>query len=172
MFFFKSPLPDTLHLRALDQVRELRYLATNQPTLQLIENADQILTVFGKIQKKAVHSLITHWLIKQAKAQLSDWLFTLARQHAFQINGISIRQQRTLWGSCTVNKRINLNFKLLFLPKTLVEHILLHELCHTEHFNHSRAFWQRLAQLDPFCQIHRKALKEAHVFLPKWIPMG
>jgi len=172
MALFKSPLPTELQLRAIEQSRDIRYVATTRTDLQLIEHADQGLTFLGQVQKKNVHHLLTQWLIRQAKCQLSDWLNRLTQQHAFQVHGISIRQQRTLWGSCTAQKRINLNFKLLFLPKSLTEHVLLHELCHTEHFNHSRAFWQRLTQLDPLCSLHREALKNAHLFLPSWIPMG
>lgn len=164
--------PTVLELRALNEQLNIRYLPTTQAQVRVIKNADQELTVLGKIQKHSVFSQLTHWIILQAKAVLPLWLNQLSNETQLSFTGLSIRQQRTVWGSCSSLKRINLNYKLLFLPPNLVKHILLHELCHTQHFNHSKAFWNLLGSLDPDCQTHKKALKGAHLLLPPWVPMG
>jgi len=174
---FKSPvrtkLPAGLELRALMQSFEIHYLSTQTTSKhQLIENANQQLTFLGKPKPTVVLPVLTDWLIKKARKHLSLWIHRLSVEKNLEFTGLSIRQQRTLWGSCTAAKRINLNYKLLFLPADLTEHILLHELCHTAHFNHSRAFWDLLKKLDPDCHRHRHQLKTAHEFLPPWIKMG
>lgn len=60
----------------------------------------------------------------------------------FEFNRISIRNQKTRWGSCSSNKNLNFNYKIVFLPDYLAEYIVIHELCHLKHFNHSKEFWE------------------------------
>ncbi|MEY3183244.1 MAG: hypothetical protein RLZ35_1229 [Pseudomonadota bacterium] len=166
-------LPLSLELRALRQSFDIQYQTTKENLKpQLIEHANQQLTFLGKPSTALVLSTLTDWLIKTARHHLSAWIYHLSVENNLAFTGLSIRQQRTLWGSCTAKKRINLNYKLLFLPRDLTEHIILHELCHTVHFNHSRHFWDLLKQLDPQCQQHRHQLKTAHLFLPPWVKMG
>ncbi len=81
---------------------------------------------------------------------------------------VSIRQQRTRWGSCSRGNSISLNAKLLFLPPELVEYVLLHELCHTRAMDHSARFWAIVAEHDPGFERHRRALKDAGRFVPPW----
>lgn len=168
-----TKLPVGLELHALMQSFEIHYLSTQTPSKHLlIENANQQLTFLGKPKPAVVLPVLTDWLIKKARKHLSLWIHRLSIEKDLRFTGLSIRRQRTLWGSCTAEKRINLNYKLLFLPADLTEHILLHELCHTAHFNHSRAFWNLLEKLDPHCHRHRHQLRTAHEFLPPWIKMG
>lgn len=165
-------LPTVLELRALEELLEIHYLPTTQPAVRVIKNASYELTVLGKIQKHSVFSQLTQWIIKQAKLHFPLWMTQLSQETQLMFSGLSIRQQRTLWGSCNSKQRINLNYKLLFLPPNLVKHIMLHELCHTRHFNHSKEFWQLLSSLDPNYTANREALKQAHLLLPAWVPMG
>ncbi len=82
--------------------------------------------------------------IRAAKLLLTKKLINLAEQYGFSINKVSIRNQKTRWGSCSSLNNINLNIKLVKLPGELVDYVLLHELVHTEIKNHSRAFWSEL----------------------------
>lgn len=83
----------------------------------------------------------------QARRLLVDRLRELAARHGFQYNRVSVKNQRTLWGSCTNRNNINLNVNLLRLPQELRDYVILHELVHTRHKNHSKAFWHALDQL-------------------------
>lgn len=71
----------------------------------------------------------------------------LARKHGFEYNRVSIRQQKTRWGSCSSLKNISLNAQLVRLPADLMDYVLLHELVHTRIYNHSPRFW---AELDRY----------------------
>lgn len=75
---------------------------------------------------------------------LVDRLRELAARHGFQYNRAMVKNQRTLWGSCSHRNNINLNINLLRLPEELRDYVILHELVHTRHKNHGRAFWQEL----------------------------
>jgi len=78
------------------------------------------------------------------KKRLTDRLNHLAEQHGFTYNKISIREQKTRWGSCSNNNNISLNYKLILLPKELIDYVILHELVHTRIHNHSKKFWTEL----------------------------
>jgi predicted metal-dependent hydrolase len=93
----------------------------------------------------------------------------LSKQTQLSFNEIQIRSQQSRWGSCSYAKNISLNDRLLFLPKELVSYVMLHELCHTKHLNHSASFWKLLAKWDPHYSEHRIRLRSAQEYLPTWI---
>ena len=78
----------------------------------------------------------------------------------FEINRITIRNQRTCWGSCSEHKNLNFNYKLLFLPRHLADYIIVHELCHLSELNHSSRFWDLVAQALPSYKEHRRELRK------------
>ena len=80
----------------------------------------------------------------KAKITLVNRLSELAEKHGFNYNKVFIKNQKTLWGSCSPKNNINLNMKLLKLPVELIDYVILHELVHTRINNHSRRFWAEL----------------------------
>lgn len=83
----------------------------------------------------------------EARRLLTGRLAELAARHGFRYNRVFIKSQRTLWGSCSARNNINLNIHLLRLPEELRDYVLVHELVHTRHKNHSRAFWRELDRI-------------------------
>ena len=81
---------------------------------------------------------------KEARKKIIRRLKELARQNGFTIRRISIRNQRTRWGSCSGKGDISLNIKLAILPQELFDYVIFHELVHTQIHNHSVKFWQEL----------------------------
>ena len=74
--------------------------------------------------------------------------------------GITYRRQKTIWGSCTIDGRINLNINLVKAPVEIIEYIYVHELVHLKIRNHSRQYWQKVESLLPDYKKHRKWLKD------------
>jgi len=103
-----------------------------------------------------------------AQERLVPWAWSLSRDAGLNPASISIRNQRTIWGSCNAQGRISLNQKLLFLKPHLVRYVILHELCHLEYRNHSALFWSFLEQVDPACKAHRKEIRSAQWSVPPW----
>jgi hypothetical protein len=83
----------------------------------------------------------------RARKLLVERLAELARRHGFAYHKVFVKNQRTLWGSCSSVNNINLNVKLAVLPDELRDYVILHELVHTRHKNHSKAFWTALNRL-------------------------
>jgi predicted metal-dependent hydrolase len=83
----------------------------------------------------------------------------LARIHNFTINNIILRNQRTIWGSCSYNNDISLNSHLAFLNDDLIDYVILHELVHTKIKNHSKRFWALLEQVLPNSKILNRQLR-------------
>ena len=82
------------------------------------------------------------------------------KTYNFQFNRVSIKDQKTCWGSCSSKKNLNFNYKILFLPQELADYIIVHELCHTEELNHSPKFWDLVAQTIPNHKTLRKQLNQ------------
>jgi predicted metal-dependent hydrolase len=82
-----------------------------------------------------------------AARQLKARLGHLAGRYGFKYNRVSIRNQKTRWGSCSPGNNISLNVKLVMLPPELMDYVILHELVHTRVHDHSRRFW---AELDRY----------------------
>jgi len=86
---------------------------------------------------------------EEAREVLVSRLRELARKFGYQFNRVTIRNQRTRWGSCSARNNISLNMKLALLPDVLRDFILLHELVHTKIKNHGKAFWAELLRVEP-----------------------
>lgn len=97
---------------------------------------------------------------EEAREKLGNRLSELAQKHNFQYNRVSIRNQKTRWGSCSSKDNISLNMKLLHLPEHLIDYILLHELVHTRVKNHSKSFWDELETVVPNARSIDKQLRE------------
>jgi hypothetical protein len=85
----------------------------------------------------------------RARRELPPQLLALAAQHGLQVRRVSIRNQRSRWGSCASSGHISLNFRLLLMPDFVREYILVHELMHMRQANHSIRFWRLVEAACP-----------------------
>lgn len=94
-----------------------------------------------------------------ASRELPAHLLALAATHGLAVTGVSVRNQRSRWGSCSRTGRIALNWRLLQMPDAVREYILLHELMHLREQNHSSRFWALVAAVCPTHDESRAWLK-------------
>ena len=85
----------------------------------------------------------------RAAAELPPRLLALAAQHGLTVNRVTIRNQRSRWGSCSSRGHITLNFRLMLMPPEVREYILIHELMHLKQANHSIRFWRLVEAAYP-----------------------
>jgi predicted metal-dependent hydrolase len=112
---------------------------------------------------------LQRWIAHKAHVHLVPWFGSISHDLALPCQQVAIRQQKTIWGSCSIRKTISLNSKLLFLPPPLVRYVFIHELCHTIHLNHSRDFWALVAQYEPDYQSLDANLRDARYLVPWWM---
>lgn len=128
------------------------------------------LVVTGDLEDHAAcKDALCRWLTRRARRALVPRLEELALPHRFAHGRVSVRQQRSRWASCSRRKAMSINARLLFLPPGVVDHVLLHELCHTMEMNHSPRFWTLLGYHDPECRAHRRLLRTAWTMVPTWL---
>lgn len=162
-------VPDRIELEACGEVWHLQRNGSGRaPVLE--NGGDGLITVTGDL--RAVDEVRRHlqdWLIERARAVLVPWLGQLADETGLSIRRVQIRRQRTRWGSCSRAGTISLNCCLLFQSPAVVRYLLLHELCHTRHMNHSQRFWCLVACHEPDCRQLDRALTRGWQSVPGWV---
>ncbi len=118
---------------------------------------------------EACRDALCRWLKRRAGERLIPRLAELAQRHGLRYQGVSVRIQRTRWGSCSKQGNISLNARLLLLPREAADYVLLHELCHTIHMDHSARFWALMQRHDPDFAAHKKLVRTSARALPTWL---
>ena len=98
-------------------------------------------------------------LAKKAKAYLPYRLEYFAKLYGYSYTKIRLSHAGTRWGSCSSNQTISLNIGLMQVPEPLRDYVIIHELAHLNHMNHSGEFWAEVAKHDPRYKTHRTKLK-------------
>ena len=162
--------PRELELQGIGEKWVVEYRPTTASRISVASHDDMRLVIFGPVDDAAACRAATkRWLARTARDRLVTRLWSIADEHGFQVNATSVRWQRTRWGSCSSRGNISINAKLLFLPRQLVDHVLLHELCHTVQLDHSSAFWSLFERYEPGCRAVRRDLRDAWRYVPPWI---
>jgi predicted metal-dependent hydrolase len=116
----------------------------------------------------ACYSALRRAVARAARQRLPMMLGGVEAETGWQASAVTIRRQRTRWGSCTTRRAISLNESLVFLPPTLVRYVLVHELAHTRRMDHSAVFWALVEQHDAAWRNQRRALRDAWRYVPGW----
>ncbi len=158
--------PSTIDLLCRQQQYNINQHTGTQNRAMLVA---ETLNLFCKNpSEKQLFQNLRCWLMTQAREEFSARLGGISKATGLEWNRLSIRGQKTRWGSCSVQGNLSLNFKMLFLPSDLVDHVLLHELVHTLEMNHSHRFWALMKKFDPKFNQHRAELRKAGQLLPGW----
>jgi predicted metal-dependent hydrolase len=99
------------------------------------------------------------WLKHAAKKYISERVKHLSERTGFICSRISIRGQKTRWGSCSTKGRLSFNFKLIRYRKEVIDYVILHELCHLKEMNHSKRFWMLVEKFCPDYENLKRELK-------------
>jgi hypothetical protein len=98
-------------------------------------------------------------LRERARRELPPRLLALAQQHGLTVSRVSIRNQRSRWGSCGRDGHICLNWRLLLMPPSVADYVLIHELMHLRRMDHSPAYWRLVAAACPDYEAARAWLR-------------
>lgn len=168
-------LPDEVVFPAVAEHWEVRYRATSSQSVRALRRRDPspersgLLMVSGDVSDRAACvRALNRFVDARARELLPRELGALGDAHSLRPTSVSVRHQRTRWGSCSTAGAVSLNRTLLFLPRELAVAIMLHELVHLVRHDHSEHFWSALEKVDPEARVHRRAMREAWRFVPPW----
>ena len=106
----------------------------------------------------AARLALKRWYMAEALRWCTVSAATLARQLGISYRRLTVRDQRTRWGSCSTSGALSFNYRLVMAPLVVLEYVVLHELCHRIELSHSRAFWRLVSA-------HRPSYREAIAWL-------
>ncbi len=172
-----GPRPDRITLPAIGEEWRLTYRAGRGDQLRLrIEEGMKPCALHFSLPTgpmtetdDRIAARLRQWLRSRADGALSPMIAELADQYGFSYTAVSFRNQKTRWGSCSAKGRLSINARLLFASPAACRHVLIHELVHTEHLDHSPAFRARLAAIDPDYRDHERELDQLGQRLPDWL---
>lgn len=161
-----SKLPPVQRLQTLSDGDQLPF-GGQMITLQSAAVARPTLT--GNVllipQNPAALSAVLHWADAQARRMLADRAADLSRQLALSPKALRITHAKGRWGSMSSRGTLSLNRALIHCPPAVVDYVIVHELCHIKHPNHSSAFWGTVALCLPGFAAHRDWLKAHSAYI-------
>ncbi len=116
-----------------------------------------------KKRPKLEHSI--EYYKAKAKKIIRERLRHFNAHYQFEYNRVNFRNQKTRWGSCSSQKNLSFNWRLILAPPEILDYVVVHELCHLKEMNHSKAFWKLVETQVPDHKKKRKWLKENHCLL-------
>lgn len=162
--------PAELCLRAVGSVVRLDYVHRTGQELRLNASGPDRLLVSGDPGSSGylsgLRSLLLNWLRRRAARDLPPLVREQALRSGLSCSAVRFRAQRMRWGSCTSSGVLHLNAKLLFLSRELADFVILHELCHTVHMDHSARFKALLSAHEPDMERLDAALRSAGAMVP------
>ena len=137
-------------------VLELVYKKSN---IERIVVEDSKLKIFYSDESR-IKKLIIDWLKLQANNFLRARLLLLSKRISIQFNSLAIKSYTARWGSCNIRGDIFLNWKLIMLPESVIDYVIIHELAHINVPNHSKKFWELVKKKDPNYYRNKQWLKD------------
>ncbi len=163
-----QPLPERIALQAIGRQWQVIYLPGSRARVQS-RGGEELEVRLDPQRQSDARRLLRDWLLEQGRIALEPWLAQVARECGFAYQRLQLRRQRTRWGSCSRSGTISLNLCVLFQPAEVVRYLLVHELCHTRHMNHSPRYWKLVAEHEPDYQRLDRALTGGWQHVPGWV---
>jgi hypothetical protein len=160
--------PERIEFAATRRAWKVRYDPSGPGPAGVVE-LPGILEVRGADARgEAGRAVLRGWLTAQGREYLPARLARVAARLELGYKRVQIRNQRTRWGSCSATGTISLNCCLLFLSPDLVRYLLIHELCHTRHLDHSSRYWALVERHEPRARTLDRRLADAWRDVPLW----
>lgn len=103
----------------------------------------------GESRAKNINDSLRDYLREEARNTISDKLKLFSGLIGVSFNNFRIKEQKTRWGSCSRKGNLNFNWKLVMAPEWVLDYVIIHELCHLIHLNHSKEFWNLVSKYMP-----------------------
>lgn len=140
------------------------YLGT-QYALQLTDRQRPLLELDGafllsRSAASRAKEVLIDWYREETRSITQSLIEKYSKQYDFKVNRVRITSARTRWGSCSSKNNLNFTYRLSMAPLEVIDYVVLHELVHLKHHNHSQSFWNAVAAIKPDYQNQRNWLKQ------------
>lgn len=163
-------LPATVDLSGVGQHYRVRYEARQGAASVKYRTQSNTVVLSGRTEdEKLCVRALKRWLTNLAKREYAPRLRALSALTANAYKKLHVRGQRTCWGSHSSNGTISLNYCLMFLEPAHLRYVMIHELCHARHMNHSHRFWRMVAEFEPDYRRLDKDLNSSWKKIPTWV---
>lgn len=132
-------------------------LAPRPGQKELVQIGDKLYV--ASANNKFIKTYLTSWYKQEARKIISERVNHYATIASLQFTSIAITSAETRWGSCSSNKTLNFNWKLVMAPIEVIDYVVTHELAHLTELNHSRAFWETVRKMYPLYREYRTWLR-------------
>jgi predicted metal-dependent hydrolase len=157
-------------LPAIRRKYRISYRPLKDATSVRFRSHGDLLVLSGKTaDEKLCVAALKRWLAGLARKEFEPWLADLSSLTGNPFKRLQVRGQKTCWGSHSSTGTISINYCLLFLEPPLVRYLMIHELSHSRHMNHSRRFWQAVGRHEPDYRRLDRALGDAWPQIPAWL---
>lgn len=141
----------------LDPAARSVFLSEGKEGLELIVNASK------DTEPERVKDWVQVWFKKDAERYLGERIRVIADRALVSFRGWGLSGAKGRWGSCSADRRIRLNWRLIHLDPKLIDYVIAHELAHLDEMNHSARFWKRVGEIYPDYENARRALKGVYM---------
>ncbi len=163
-------LPDRIALPGIGHEFLVRYAPEAGAKTVRYRSSEYRLSLSGRTGDEALCvRALRRWLTGIGKKHFLPVLQGLSLQTGLEFSRLHVRGQRTCWGSHSSTGTISLNYCLLFLAPEHVRYVMLHELCHARHMNHSKRFWRLVGRYEPDYERLDRELNSAWKDIPTWV---
>ena len=161
--------PESIGLKSVGETWQVSYQLDGTSDVYVREHPGYNLHVHGSAHDiSGTTNALNRLVNRQAHRVFPGWIEALSSKLGLTYNRLTIRRQKTVWGSCSDKRNINVNQNLLFLPERMVHYVLLHELSHLEQLNHSTLFWDLLETRFKGSRDMSASVRKAESYVPEW----
>jgi hypothetical protein len=156
----KKSIKNLKTLSILDKDYQLIFINTARDSVVIYPEKQIIYTNISSTSNSHIKTILEKKLRPFALSLIKKELSLLKKQHDFDYNRVTVRNQSSRFGSCSSRGNLNFNWQIIFFPSQQFRHILLHELNHLKIKNHSKQFWDQLTLYDSNCKKNNLWLKK------------
>ena len=165
-------LPKSLEMRGIDEHWSVHYCSRAGARARVTASGSVLTVHYDGHDEKAARQALRRWLTERAREYFLEYVAQLCRVTRFSYKRLQIRGQSGRWGSCSSRGTLSLNYKLLFLEPELVRYLIIHELSHTKHLDHSARFWKLVEEFEPGYRELDQELGESWRDVPAWLEIA
>lgn len=119
---------------------------------------DKLFNIYIQSPEADPSALLSEWLREKAGDLLRQKTQEWAEKIGVEVNQVFIKDQQTLWASCSAKRNINYSYRIIKMPEVIIDYLVIHELAHIRHMNHGAEYWELVGQFCPDYKNHRKWL--------------